>query len=349
MGDEAGGSAQDMAGGAVVALEADDLRAGKIALEAQDVADLGAAPAIDRLVVIAHAAEIAPALGQQAQPEILRDIGILVFVDQDVAELLLVLRQDRRLGGEERQVVQQQIAEIAGVQRGQTLLIGAVELEGHALGIIALLARPHLVGRQAAILPALDHAQHGAGRPFLLVDILGDQKLLQQPDLVVGIEDGEIGLEADDLGMAAQQSGGQRMEGAEPPALHRPVDEGGDAVLHLARRLVGEGDAEKFARPRPARHQDMRQARGQHPRLAGAGTGQHQHRPLGRLDRGALQFIERIEIGGRSWAPSYPIADCVARGSAIVMDERAISVSWIRSWHGSLDRPARGKPQAGVR
>ena len=93
VGDQARGGGQDMAGGAVVALQPDDPGAGKIALEAQDVAHLGAAPAIDRLVVVADAAEVAPALGQQAQPQILRDVGVLVLVHQDVAELLLVLGQ----------------------------------------------------------------------------------------------------------------------------------------------------------------------------------------------------------------------------------------------------------------
>jgi hypothetical protein len=47
-----------MAGGAVVALEPDDLGAGKVVLEAQDVVDLGAAPAVDRLVVVADAADV---------------------------------------------------------------------------------------------------------------------------------------------------------------------------------------------------------------------------------------------------------------------------------------------------
>ena len=55
------------AGGAVIALQPDHRRAGKIVLEAQDVVDLGAAPAIDRLVVVADAAEVAR-LSQQAQP-----------------------------------------------------------------------------------------------------------------------------------------------------------------------------------------------------------------------------------------------------------------------------------------
>ncbi len=51
-------AARMCAGAAVIALQADDLRAGKVVLEAQDVVDLGAAPAIDRLVVVADAADV---------------------------------------------------------------------------------------------------------------------------------------------------------------------------------------------------------------------------------------------------------------------------------------------------
>ena len=98
VGDEAGGGAEDVVGGAVVALQPDDSRAREIALEAQDVADLGAAPAIDRLVVVADAAEIAMLLRQQPQPQILGDVGVLVLVDQDVFELPLVGLQHVRHG-----------------------------------------------------------------------------------------------------------------------------------------------------------------------------------------------------------------------------------------------------------
>ncbi len=56
--DQMRGGGEDVAGGAVIALEPDHLGAGKIVLEAQDVVDLGAAPAIDRLVVVADAADV---------------------------------------------------------------------------------------------------------------------------------------------------------------------------------------------------------------------------------------------------------------------------------------------------
>ena len=58
MRDQMRGGGEDVAGGAVIAFESDNLGAGKIVIEAQDVVDLGATPAIDRLVVVADAADV---------------------------------------------------------------------------------------------------------------------------------------------------------------------------------------------------------------------------------------------------------------------------------------------------
>ena len=85
------GGGEDVRGRAVILLEPDDLRAGKVLLEAQDVGDLGAAPGIDRLVVVADAAEVAARLGEQLQPHVLRLVGVLIFVDEDVVEALAVV------------------------------------------------------------------------------------------------------------------------------------------------------------------------------------------------------------------------------------------------------------------
>ena len=56
--DQMRGGGEDMTGGAVIALQPNDFRAGKIMVEAQDIVDLGTAPAIDLLVVIADAADV---------------------------------------------------------------------------------------------------------------------------------------------------------------------------------------------------------------------------------------------------------------------------------------------------
>ena len=288
---------------AVVAFEPDHGGAGKILLEAQDVVDLGAAPAVDRLVVVADAADVAPPLGEQPQPQILGDVGVLVLVDQHVAEAPVIVGEHVGVLAQDPQRLEQQVAEIGGVQHLQPLLIGGVELPAAAVGEGARVALRHVLRRQPAVLPGVDPAGELAGRPALLVDAVGLDDLLHQADLVVGVEDGEVGFQPGQLGVAAQDLRADRVEGAEPlHALDDAADQVADAVLHLARRLVGEGDGEDLPRPRPAGGEKMGDARGQHPRLAGAGAGQHQHRPVQRLDRQPLLGVELVEIGLRAAA-----------------------------------------------
>ena len=106
------------------------------------------------------------------------------------------------------------------------------------------------------------------------------------------------GFEPDQLGVPAQDFHADRMEGAEPRhAFDHAADDLADAVLHLARRLVGEGDGEDLARPGAAGREDVGDAHGQHAGFAGAGAGQHQHRAVERLDREPLLGIEPGEIG----------------------------------------------------
>ena len=58
VGDEVRGGGEDVGGRAIIALQPDHLGAREVLLEAQDVVDLGAAPAVDRLVVVADAADV---------------------------------------------------------------------------------------------------------------------------------------------------------------------------------------------------------------------------------------------------------------------------------------------------
>src|SRR5680860_1126024 len=123
-----------MAGGAVVPLEPDDLGARKVGLESEDIIDLRAPPAIDRLVVVADAANIAVALGEQAEPQILRDVRILIFVHQHIEETLLIFGEHVGLLLEQPQILQQEIPEIGGIKLLQPALIERVKLARSAVG-----------------------------------------------------------------------------------------------------------------------------------------------------------------------------------------------------------------------
>ena len=300
VGDQAGGRAEDVGRGAVVRLQPYDARAGEVLLEAQDVVDLRPAPAIDRLVVVANAADIAVALRQQPEPQVLRHVGVLVLVHQHVLELLLVLGKHVRIFLEQAQALEQQVAEVDGVQHLQPRLIVGIELRALAVAIGGAFAGRHLVRRQAAVLPAVNVSGELAGRPALLIDALGLDELLQQAQLIVGVENREVRLQANQLGVAAKHLHAYGVEGAEPGhALDHAADEAANALLHFARGLVGEGDGEDLAGPRLALGEDVGKPGGQHPRLAGARTRQHQQRAVQRFDGGALLGVERAQVGRR--------------------------------------------------
>ena len=238
-------------------------------------------------------------LRQQPQPQILGDVGVLIFVDEDIAEAFLPLPQDIRMCLKQRYAMQQQIAEIDRVQRQQTLLIGPVQL--HALAVKARpFAARNLVGRQRAVLPAVDQPGQLPRRPPLFVDIRRRDQLLQQPQLIIGIQNGEAGFQPRQFGMAAQDFHADAVEGAQPGhAFDRVAQQPADPVAHLARSFVGEGHGQDLPRTCPPGGDHMGDPGGQHARLAGPGPGQNQNRAIQRLDREALRGVQPVQIGRR--------------------------------------------------
>ena len=84
---------QDQLRGAVVLLQLDDRGLGVVALEVEDVAQVRAAPGVDRLVVVAHDARFRWRRREMADPQVLRPVRVLVLVDVQVAPPLLVVGQ----------------------------------------------------------------------------------------------------------------------------------------------------------------------------------------------------------------------------------------------------------------
>ncbi len=87
---------EDAAGRAVVLLERDHLQARVVGRQALQVLDRRAAPAVDALVVVADRGEAAARPGDQLHQLVLHAVGVLVFVDQDVARAVRATRRARR-------------------------------------------------------------------------------------------------------------------------------------------------------------------------------------------------------------------------------------------------------------
>ena len=321
MRDQARRDGENMPGRAIIALEPDDFRARKIRLEAQDVVDLGAAPAIDRLIVVADATDVLAPLRQQPQPQILDRVGVLIFVDEHIFEPVLILFQDLGIFAKETQAFEQKVAEIGGVEDFQPLLIERIKRRAFAIGEGGRLARRHMRRIEAAIFPGVDLIGERARGPALVVDILGLQHLFQKADLIIRIENGEARFQPDKLGVAAQDFGRNRVKRAEPGhAFGDRPGQHGDALLHFPRGLVGEGHGEDFMSAGPALRDDVRDFGGQNPGFAGARSGQHEKRAVDRLDRLALLGVQPVKIAARA----RPCAggDSSRRGASSVPSER---------------------------
>ena len=264
--------------------------AGEIFLEPQDIADLGPAPAVDGLIIIADAADVLVTIGEQAQPEVLGDVSVLVFVHEDVTEPAAVLVENILILLEDRDHVEQQVSEIGGVQLDQAGLVLGVKFNAFAV-IGAAFGDGDIFRRPGAVFPAVDDAGEHPGGPALVVDIGSRDELLEQADLIVGVEDREVRFQTDEFSMTAQQLDADRVEGAEPGhAFDILIERAADAEFHLARGFVCEGHGEDFVGPGGARHQQMRDAGGERFGLAGARPCEHQD--------GAFHLLDGFAVGG---------------------------------------------------
>lgn len=94
VGNDSIGCAQNGFGGAVILFQTDDAGAFILIFKTQNVFNGGAAELVNALVVVADDTDIFILPGQQGGKKVLKVVGVLVFVDQDIAELPLVVVTD---------------------------------------------------------------------------------------------------------------------------------------------------------------------------------------------------------------------------------------------------------------
>ena len=101
------GSVQNNLRAAVVLLQFHQLGIGVILFKIKDILDIGTAPAINTLVGIAYYADVSVACGQQLRQQILRMVGILIFVNHQIIKLALVFFSYSRIFLQQTQSQQQ--------------------------------------------------------------------------------------------------------------------------------------------------------------------------------------------------------------------------------------------------
>ena len=140
-GDQRGCRVEDASGRAIAELEVDTACFGEVLVEAEDVLQLGAPPAVDGLVGVADGEHVVASFGELAQQDVLRQVRVLVLVDQDVREPFRPAVADIGHVVQQPDGGQEHIVEVEGVAGAQRALVhageAALELRILAVAVVA--------------------------------------------------------------------------------------------------------------------------------------------------------------------------------------------------------------------
>ena len=242
------GGVENVAGRAVVLLELHHCSAGVVLLKVENVADVGAAPRVDGLVVVAHHHEVLVLAGQKARDLILGAVRVLILVDTDVAEALLVLLENVGVVAQEVIGIDKQVVEVHGIGAGQAALKLLVHTRGN------LLRRGVGAGGEVRRVEKLvfrrgDLGAHGIQGKALLVDVQVGHDGLDKTLGIVVIVNGKRVAVAQAGAVNAQHAHAHGVKRAHPHAAHAPaLQEAFQALLHLTGRLVGKGNGKDLPR-----------------------------------------------------------------------------------------------------
>ena len=215
MRDDGIGALQDRGSGTIVLLELDGFGIGPIALEIEDIADVGTTPRVDRLVIVADDHEIAMPRSEQLRYLVLGPVRILILVDKYVMETLTVLLAYVGMLGQQRVHVDEQVVEIHRIGTFETLLV-RLEYLGKRL-IELVVGTWFVISRTHELVFASGYAcpHRVFGEATSRIAVVGHD-VLDKPFGIIGIVDGEVVAVAENRGVGAQDAYAHAMEGVDP-------------------------------------------------------------------------------------------------------------------------------------
>jgi len=235
--DDIVGGPQDGAGRAVVLLQLHHLQVRKVLRQFFQVVQRRAAPAVDRLVVIAHGGQPAPRAHQQLQHFVLRGVGVLVFIDQHMTQRSLPLAAYRFMVLQQLQRHADQIVKVHALIGAQALFVARHDACNDFFFIAAGL-RFGLRRVQPAIFPAAD-----GPLPLPRGGRVGAAaRVFQNAGDVVGVQNRKLRFQPQRYTVLAQHPHTKCVKGADHHALGLFANQRFGALAHLGGRLVGKGD-----------------------------------------------------------------------------------------------------------
>ena len=222
------------------------------------------------------------------------DVGVLELVHHQVVVTPLVFFLDVGVLLQQLHSPHQQIVKIDRVAATQQFLVIVVDPGGHLFGELVL--KLSLLGQayrvhQDALGSGYD-ALHGPGVVKLFIDVGHLHCLFYQAELVVGVVNGVVRVQAHSFTEAAQHAGAEGMEGAGKDGVGIGHLQGRNAVPHFPRCLVGEGDGGYPVGADVAFSRQVGDAVGNHACLAASRAGHYEQRTLSAQHRFGLGVVQ---------------------------------------------------------
>ena len=246
------------------------------------VADSRTAKSINALIVVAHGHHRATGETgipvcvlprQHFDPGVLQLIGVLKFINQDVAKAPLVVLAHGSVVAQQLVAAQHQLAK---VHHAFTLALFFVQRINFNFFAHFLVTCHQVLGSLAIFLAPGDEIHQLFGRKPFVVNIELFAQTFDTGKLVLRVQNLKCGWQIGQLVMRTQKAIAQAMESANPHAPHIDGQHGLQAHHHFLGGLVGERHRQNAARRYLPGLQQPSDARGQHAGFARTGPGQNQ-------------------------------------------------------------------------
>ena len=183
---------------------------------------------------------------QHPGQRVLGVVGILIFIDQDVAKALLIFFQHCRILFKQTNRHVHQVVEVHGVV-GQELFLIQLVHRGHPLLIVIVGLRGKLCRWYQLIFRIGNRADHAAHRKLPLRQIQFLQALPdQQLDIPFVINRKMPAIPAGRFDLHPQEPGAECVECTQPDLLGDRPDDIFHPLFHFRSRFVCEGDGQDF-------------------------------------------------------------------------------------------------------
>ena len=245
------GRVQDVLGRPVILLQTDGPCVLIALLKAEDIGDIRAPEAVNALVVIAHHADVAVRARQQTRQEELQVVGVLVLINEYVAELILIVRAHLFVALQQGHRMQDDVVKVQGVGLPELLVVKPIYFTDPDFPPISPLLPQlaELLRGEHVPLGVGDHRQQLSSGKLLFLQTQVLENILDDSLGVVGVIDGKIAVIAQFVNIPAQNANAGRVESGCPHIQGLLPQHPLQALLQLPGGLVGEGNGQHLPWP----------------------------------------------------------------------------------------------------